>query len=317
MSCYFGLVGVEVQHSFSSSILFYPISRTTARSILASIIPPRNLIHTIFSKHPLTRHVPHHTSSSHSHRVPTLKNVITCSFAIDRAALLTTESMSDREPRLDDLYRATLQTPTRREPHVDSEEAVQYERQRVSRELEPIRRRDFVEQSSEARRSSRIDTSSRPRNASPRISSASRDHLRHRASNASVQADVPGASVMGARSTRSSVKEPHWYDPVAKFWRTHISLTIGEGAHRDHLGMSIPQDCNCTQTDTPPSTRAHLLRLSPHFPHPRHDRRPDRATLPPATRRQPEPRLWLLRHWPAAEHCVHWHGDIGGASWRV
>lgn len=33
---------------------------------------------------------------------------------------------------------------------------------------------------------------------------------------------------------------PHWYDPVVKFWKNQISVTIDEGAHRDHLGMLMP-----------------------------------------------------------------------------
>ncbi|KAF2277433.1 uncharacterized protein EI97DRAFT_374682 [Westerdykella ornata] len=31
--------------------------------------------------------------------------------------------------------------------------------------------------------------------------------------------------------------KPHWYDPIVKFWTRHISLTIDEAPHRDHLAL--------------------------------------------------------------------------------
>jgi uncharacterized membrane protein YidH (DUF202 family) len=44
----------------------------------------------------------------------------------------------------------------------------------------------------------------------------------------------------GTESLRSDRRPPHWYDPITRFWTTHISLTIDKGAHRDHLGTSFP-----------------------------------------------------------------------------
>jgi hypothetical protein len=221
--------------------------------------------------------------------------------------------MSDRAPRLE-LSPAELHAPTRREPHVDSEEAVQYERRRVSRELETIYHQDLSGKSSNALHTPRTEASLRSRNASLHPV-ASQEHLRRDSSTESTQPDDPGASEAGARSTRSSVREPHWYDPVTKFWRTHISLSIDEGAHRDHLGTS-PTLYFLYATLTCSSPRAHLPRLPPHLAHSRHNRRHNRATLPSSTHRGPGSAFRLLRYWPTAKYCVHWHGDLGGVSWR-
>lgn len=198
------------------------------------------------SSTPANWHVPHNTYSCHSNGVSIAKNVT--SSASDRAAQRTTESMSDREPQLTG-HSTALHGSTRREPHVDSEEAVQFERRRVSRELEPIHHHDFARERAEELDTARASGSLRSRNASSPSPDALREHLRRQGSDTSTQPDVPGASIIGARSTRSLAQVPHWYDPVAKFWRTHVSLTIEEGAHRDHLGTSIDRDDGCTETD--------------------------------------------------------------------
>ncbi|KAF2831280.1 hypothetical protein CC86DRAFT_366680 [Ophiobolus disseminans] len=140
--------------------------------------------------------------------------------------------MSSCTPQLD-LSPAALHAPTHREPHVDSEEAVQYERRRVSRELEPIYPRELLRQSVGARHTSSVDASLRSRNASLRDSSASQEHLRRQAEDANTQAYSAGVS----EDARSSIRTRHWWDPIATFWRTHVSLTIDEGAHRDHLAL--------------------------------------------------------------------------------
>lgn len=150
--------------------------------------------------------------------------------------------MTNRTPQFE-LPSAALHAPTHREPHIDSEESVRYERRRVSRELEPIFHHESSRQSSEAPQTSEASpnyASLRSRIASTRDSSTSRAHLRRNVSatsDASTQLDSPGASEDGGRSSRTSIRVPHWYDPATKFWRTHISITIDEGAHRDHLGM--------------------------------------------------------------------------------
>jgi len=138
--------------------------------------------------------------------------------------------MSNRTPHKLD---AALHARTHREPHVDSEEAVQYERQRVSRELEPVYPHESATQSSEGLHTSRTEASVRSRNASLRDSIVSQEHLQRQASDDSTQPDDSGAN---EDDGRSSIREPHWYDPFTKFWSRHVSITIDEGAHRDHLG---------------------------------------------------------------------------------
>jgi hypothetical protein len=121
------------------------------------------------------------------------------------------------------LSRAVLQAPTHREPHVDSEEAVQYERRRVSQELESISRHEYP--------GLNAADSLRSRNAPSVVTS--QEHLQRHTSTAShlsTQPDLPSAS--------SGTTVPHWFDPVVKFWTTHISIIIDERAHRDHLGSS-------------------------------------------------------------------------------
>ncbi|KAH7069292.1 hypothetical protein FB567DRAFT_565037 [Paraphoma chrysanthemicola] len=56
-------------------------------------------------------------------------------------------------------------------------------------------------------------------------------------SNASTQQDIPGASEAGGLSERSSQRVPRWDNAISRFWRRHISITIDEGAHRDHLAL--------------------------------------------------------------------------------
>jgi hypothetical protein len=124
------------------------------------------------------------------------------------------------------------------EPHVDSEEAIQYERHRVPRELELIHSHEYGSQKPEAPRNSKSHTSLRSCSAS---ATASHNHLRRQesaTSSASTQPDVHGSSV-DRRTTTSSTREPHWHDPITKFWNTHISITIDDGDPRDHLGTTI------------------------------------------------------------------------------
>jgi hypothetical protein len=123
-------------------------------------------------------------------------------------------------PRLE-LPSAALHTSTHRELHVDSEEFVKFERRRVARELEPIHCLESLRKSSKAR------------------STIPRENLRRYDASPNDTRSQPDASEFSRRSTRSFLKRPHWYDFIAKFWNTHISITIDEGAHRDHLGMLL------------------------------------------------------------------------------
>ena len=137
-----------------------------------------------------------------------------------------------------ELPSSALHARSRREPHIDSEEAVQYERRRVSRELEPLHHFESLGHSSEAAAGpSYAATRLRSRNAAAQ---ESREHLKRaasNASNASTQQDVPVASEAGGRSVWSSQRAPRWDNALSRFWTRHVSITIEEGAHRDHLGM--------------------------------------------------------------------------------
>ncbi|KAF1840413.1 uncharacterized protein K460DRAFT_296374 [Cucurbitaria berberidis CBS 394.84] len=128
--------------------------------------------------------------------------------------------------------------------HHDSEEVVRYERRRVSRKLDPIVRHTSSRPSTGTPPTSQATpsfVSLRSRNASLRSpSSTSREDLRRHVSaisGASTQADIPGASEDGGQSSMSSLKVPHWYDPIVMVWSRHICPTIDEGAFRDHLAL--------------------------------------------------------------------------------
>jgi hypothetical protein len=150
-----------------------------------------------------------------------------------------------------ELPYGSIHAPMHREPHVDSEEATQYERRRISRELEPINRHGSSRQSSEGPRNSESHTSLRSRNASLQSAPASREHLRCQASTTSTQPDVHGSSEEdGDQSIVPTISVPQWHDPITNFWNTHISITIDEGSHRDHLG-----------TPTSPSIHAISLKV--------------------------------------------------------
>lgn len=173
----------------------------------------------------------------------------------------------------------------RQEAYPDSEDAVRHERQRFARELEPVRReRDAT--LNEAHATPNFG-SLRSRNTSLRNDGweTSRSELRRYAS---TQADTVGQGEAGAeRSCR-------FYDPVIKFWTTEISITIDEGAHRDHLGMSLSLT-RINLIDTLTSARAYVSRLPPHFTPPCNDGYYNRPALPSATQRYPRCALWFLQ----------------------
>jgi hypothetical protein len=37
----------------------------------------------------------------------------------------------------------------------------------------------------------------------------------------------------------------HWYDPVSKYWRHHINITVPHDDCRDHLGKAKALRCAC------------------------------------------------------------------------
>jgi hypothetical protein len=145
------------------------------------------------------------------------------------------------------LPSAALHERTPTEPYPDSEEAVRYERRRLSKELEPMHGERVAKPSPSSPAEAHATppcASLRSRNTSVHSSTDdSREDLRRHASTisgASTQADTVGGRDHGTESLRSDRRPSHWYDPVAKFWTTHISLTIDDGAHRDHLGTFFP-----------------------------------------------------------------------------
>jgi hypothetical protein len=160
-----------------------------------------------------------------------------------------TELTIDRSlPQLE-LPSAVLNMPSHRGPHVDSEEAVRYERRRVSQELEHVRYFDISSGSPVEITYTNDDSPSyaslrslRSHNAASRSQTVSQEHLRcHNSviSGSSTQPGTQGASETGGQSIRPSMRTSHWYDPTISFWTTHVSITIEDGAHRDHLGTCL------------------------------------------------------------------------------
>jgi len=152
--------------------------------------------------------------------------------------------MSDStSPRAPDLQPAALHAHARHEPHPDSAEAVRIERQRCAKELEPMCR----ERISSTRSRVAPDSSSLGALSSDHVSNRdSRDtpsrHGSIAGSRASTQADEEGTC---AGDEEENKGKRQWYDGIVNFWSTQISLTIDEGAHRDHLGMSFLLACRC------------------------------------------------------------------------
>lgn len=126
------------------------------------------------------------------------------------------------------------------QPHPDSEESVQRERHRTSRELEPIR--EF----------SAIKTSSSEHHPSPHAPQARAPSMRSRGtlqldsphygpSQISTAPDSDGPDAGDARRYRLQRQAPRWHDSVVRFWTGQVSVTIDEGSHRDHLGRLYPR----------------------------------------------------------------------------
>ena len=136
-----------------------------------------------------------------------------------------------------DLPAAALHHHACAEPHPDSEDAVRYERQRFAKELVPVHR-ERIAGANEAHATPSF-ASLRSRDTSLRSSShGSGDDLRRRTSNLdglSTQIDVYEARSDGEEVDRKE----RWYAPAIRFWIRHISLSINEGAHRDHLGTCL------------------------------------------------------------------------------
>jgi hypothetical protein len=167
---------------------------------------------------------------------------------------------------------AALHNCTRRESHPDSEEAVQIERQRVAQELGPFGHRLKSRTTSHA--SSHVP--SQTRQTSDISSTASNVPLQDCDSLESYATTQPDVT----RSQGSSIREIRWYSPVVKFWTTHVryvfrvilptylltrnSLTIDEGAHRDHLGDILCSTSLKEYADLVQLLSAHSLAICEH-----------------------------------------------------
>ncbi|EOA86403.1 hypothetical protein ACJQWK_05907 [Exserohilum turcicum] len=122
-----------------------------------------------------------------------------------------------------------IHSSTRSQLHPDSEDAVRFERQRFAKELEPVRRNNKDTTPSEAHAPPSF-ASLRSRGASANsVRSTSRDDLRRYAS---TQADVDDDTEHG-----DTPRSKRFYDALVTFWTTQISLSIDEGAQRDHLAL--------------------------------------------------------------------------------
>ncbi|KAH8725304.1 hypothetical protein GQ44DRAFT_226866 [Phaeosphaeriaceae sp. PMI808] len=123
--------------------------------------------------------------------------------------------MTNRTQPRAQLPPATLHAPTHREAHVDSEEAVQYERHRAPQELDLLPNHEVSIQTSRASTTSRTTPN---QNISSRNSSHTSDtNTQHNA--------------------HSPLTHPPTPSPIATFWSKHISLTIDSASHRDHLAL--------------------------------------------------------------------------------
>lgn len=128
-------------------------------------------------------------------------------------------------------------------PHPDSEEAVREERHRTAKELEPfgisgtskpISTQHLSPNEPRARHSPTLRSRGASARSSPRYGGRS-----YCPSLAPTAVDSEGPDVHDVRRYRLTRQVPHWYDPVAKFWTSQVSITIDEGSHRDHLGKRI------------------------------------------------------------------------------
>ena len=134
------------------------------------------------------------------------------------------------------LPAAALHDRAHAEPHPDSEVAVRYERQRYSQELGPVRR----ERTTTLNEPRAIPSLNSIRSRNALLCSSTNDStedLRRHASDISITSAQVNVYQEGPGRDEVARTE-RWYDPVVKLWAAHVSLSIDEGAHRDHLGIS-------------------------------------------------------------------------------
>ena len=112
---------------------------------------------------------------------------------------------------------ATLHDCSRRISHPDSEDAVRIERQRIARELTPYTPNASTQVVS---RTSNLEDEvpSTARLSTHRSSIRSNEPLQSRESLESYATTLPDVPY----SEANSIHEKHWYDPLVKFWTTHV-----------------------------------------------------------------------------------------------
>jgi hypothetical protein len=124
--------------------------------------------------------------------------------------------------------------------HPDSEEFVRGESHRTAKELDPI-----YEPGASTSRSKHPKAPSAFRSPSLRSRGVVSAHsspyhggIPYPSSEAPTAQDSEGPEAHDARRYRLRRQVPRWYDPIVRFWTRHVSVTIDEGSHRDHLGRS-------------------------------------------------------------------------------
>ena len=114
-------------------------------------------------------------------------------------------------------------------PHHDSQEFLRGDRHRTAQELGSIEK-------------GRASAASVTNAGSLTHASTSRAGSEHRSQRigASLRARSSQSSTGSRPRGRAQGRRPQWYDAVARFWGRNISVTIEDGAHRDHLGTLAP-----------------------------------------------------------------------------
>lgn len=206
---------------------------------------------------------------------------------------------------LDETYfEVSTQAPScspRCTPHEDSEEAVRYERRRVAQELMSLDKRcdsssALVGGAIHTRTASGIDRplsdSLERSRRSPSINSQT-----------STQQDSSSSGTMGRQSGASSTTTSSWCQSIAKFWSMHISITIDDGAYRDHLG--VYEFCPVQDTADLNSARKNILGLSSHIAGLRYDRSSHCTTISIAACIKSTFHVWLFCSWSTFERSFH------------
>ncbi|KAF2650179.1 hypothetical protein K491DRAFT_697514 [Lophiostoma macrostomum CBS 122681] len=122
--------------------------------------------------------------------------------------------------------------------HPDSEEFVRGEAHRTAKELDPI-----YEPGASTSRSKHPKAPSAFRTPSLRARGASANSSPYHGGVPSIPSEVTtaqdsdGPEAQDVRRYRLRRQIPHWYDPIVRFWTRHVSVTIDEGSHRDHLAL--------------------------------------------------------------------------------